>query len=131
MEDTFSDPQTQVNMYDGKVFGHKVSKYGLERGYLDYRTLSKIVGDCVLNNEILSYTGYENWDLVLGDWERDIYQYYIISYAGYQVLETLNTNENVYYNEDIDMFVWGISHFGTSWDYVLTDLELVEKWGDL
>ena len=34
-----------MKMYDGKVYGIKVSNYGLENGYLDYLTLSKIVGD--------------------------------------------------------------------------------------
>lgn len=36
----------EIKLYDGKAFGYEVSKYGLENGYLDYLTLSKIVGDC-------------------------------------------------------------------------------------
>lgn len=24
----------------------------------------------------------------------------------------------------MDIYLWGITHFGTSWDYVLTDIEL-------
>lgn len=48
-----------VKMHNNKVFGVKVSDYGLENGYLDYYTLSEIVGDCVLNNNIYEYTGYE------------------------------------------------------------------------
>lgn len=119
-----------VTLYNGKVFGFKVSDYGLEHGYLDYLTLSKIVGDCILNNEIIAATGYDDWELVSGDEEcddgeyYDIYQYYIISSAGYKFLADF-TDEIVYYNERLDMYVWGITHFGTSWDYVLTDLKLV------
>lgn len=113
----------RISTYDGEAFGYKVSRYGLENGYLDYRTLSKIIGDQVLNNNIMEFAGWENWDLVLGDEERDIYQYYIITDEGYQMLDYY-TNENVYYNEELDMFVWGIDHFGTGWDYVLTDIEL-------
>ena len=41
-----------IKMFDGKVFGMKVSDYGLENGYLDYYTLSEIIGDMVLNNNI-------------------------------------------------------------------------------
>lgn len=115
----------QIRVYDGKVFGHEVSRYGIEHGYLDYRTLSKIVGDQVLNNNIIEFVGWENWDLILGDYERDIYQYYIISYEGYQMLDYY-TNENVYYNEELDMFIWGIDHYGTGWDHVLTDIEIVK-----
>lgn len=121
--------EKQIKMYSGKVFGFDVSEYGLENGYLDYYTLSKIVGDSVLNNNIVPYMGYENWELVSGCEEYegeylDIYQYYIITESGYRFLEDF-TDEIVYYNEMLDMYVWGITHFGTSWDYVLTDLKLV------
>ena len=121
---------SQIKMYDGKVFGFKVSDYGLENGYLDYHTLSKIVGDCVLNNYIFEHIGFENWELACGqelnehDEYYDIYQYYIISESGYQFLDEF-TDEIVYYNADLDMYLWGITHFGTSWAYVLTDLKLV------
>ena len=43
--------ERSITLYDGKAYGHKVSRYALENGYLDYLTLSNIVGDCVLNNE--------------------------------------------------------------------------------
>lgn len=39
-----------MKLYGNKVYGVEVSKYGLENGYLDYLTLSKIVGPCVMNN---------------------------------------------------------------------------------
>ena len=39
------------------------------------------------------------------------------------MLEEL-TDEIVYYNSALDLYLWGITHFGTSWDYVLTDVEL-------
>lgn len=119
----------QIKMYNGKVFGQTVSDYGLENGYLDYLTLSKIVGDCILGNELLEYAGYENWDLYSGDIDEDnyfeVYQYYIITESGAKFLEEY-TDELVYYHYKLDMYLWGITHFGTSWDYVLTDIELVE-----
>lgn len=118
--------EKQIKVYDGKVYGYDVSKYGLENGYLDYYTLSKIVGDAILNNSIIEETGYENWDLYSGyEGEyQEVYQYYIITYNGAKFLEDY-TDEIVYYNDQLDMYVWGITHFGTSWDYVLTDIELV------
>lgn len=119
----------QLTVYNGKVFGQEVSDYGLEHGYLDYRTLARIVGDCVLNNNVYVYAGYENWELVNGEEENEygdyyeVYQYYIISDYGYSLLER-HTDELVYYHEELDMYLWGITHFGTSWDYVLTDIKL-------
>ena len=119
-----------IKLFDGRAYGHKVSEYGLANGYLDYLTLSKIVGDRVLNNYIYQETGYENWQLESGEEENedgypyDIYQYYIITASGAQFLEDY-TDEIVFYNEDLDMYLWGITHFGTSWDYVLTDIPIV------
>lgn len=118
-----------MKLYGDRVYGVKVSDYGLEHGYLDYLTLSKIVGDCILNNNIMEETAFE-WDLVNGETYNvkteefyDIYQYYIITERGYEFLER-HTDEIVFYNEKLDMYVWGITHFGTSWDYVLTDIKL-------
>lgn len=121
--------ERSITLYDGKAFGHEVSEYGLKNGYLDYYTLSEIVGDCILNNNIYEQAGYENWQLESGEEENedgyflDVYQYYIITNSGARFLEEY-TNELVFYNEELDMYLWGITHFGTSWDYVLTDIKL-------
>lgn len=123
--------EKRVRMFDGKVYGYKVSNYGIENGYLDYYTLAEIVDNYVLNNNIFEYVGYENWELVSGKEENEdgdfyeVYQYYIIGYHGYLFLSEY-TDELVFYNEELDMYLWGITHFGTSWDYVLTDIKLVE-----
>lgn len=53
---------------------------------------------------------------------HEIYQYYIISDNGAEILREW-TNEIVLYNEELDLYVWGVTHWGTSWDYVLTDIQ--------
>ena len=53
----------------------------------------------------------------------EIFQYFIISDNGAEILKNW-TNEIVFYNETLDMYVWGVTHWGTSWDYVLTDIKL-------
>ena len=110
-------------------FGNEVSDYGKENGYIDYATLSKSFQH-VLNNDIIGATGFDDWELENGcDYDEDedtyeeIYQYFIISGAGAQILEDY-TNEIVYYNSHLDMYVWGVTHYGTSWDYVLTDIKI-------
>lgn len=119
----------QIELHNGKVFGVEVSEHGVENGYLDYHTLGKMVGDAVMNNNVMSYTGFEEWELVNGfDVEEevfyDIYQYFIITYRGANVLR-MYTDEIVYYHEELDMYVWGVTHYGTAWEYVLTDIKLV------
>ena len=58
----------------------------------------------------------------LHDAEYDeVFQYYIISAGGANILKHW-TDELVWYNYELDMHVWGVTHYGTSWDYVLTDI---------
>lgn len=57
------------------------------------------------------------------DYFPEIFQYFIISDQGAEILKDL-TNEIVFYNSDLDMYIWGVTHFGTSWDYVLTDIRI-------
>ena len=119
----------KMKLYGDRVYGEKVSDYGLENGYLDYLTLSEIVGDCILNNEVFLQAGYENWELYSGEEENEygeyleVYQYYIIAEYGARFLSE-HTDEIVFYNEKLNLYIWGITHFGTAWDYVLTDIKL-------
>lgn len=116
--------KNEIRVYDGKIWGTvKVSKYGLEHGYLDYLTLANMVGHRILCNAIVSETNPDYWELVNGDYDQEIFQYYIISELGATILYDL-TDEPVYYNEKLDIYVWGITHFGTGWDYVLTDVKI-------
>lgn len=111
--------------------GHEISKYGLENHRVDYATLAK-AGDAVLCNRIAEYYDQHEWECINGsefvdddddeNWEqKDFYQYYIISDSLKQVL-CMWTHETVWYDEFIDVYIWGITHWGTSWDYVLTEI---------
>ena len=53
---------------------------------------------------------------------HDIYQYYIVSDEGARILSE-DTDEIVLYNEEFDINLWCVTHYGTAWDYVLTDIE--------
>jgi hypothetical protein len=117
--------KNRIKLYDGKTFGFHVSSYGLENGYLDYQTLGFIVGDAILNNTVRGETMTE-WEMVNGEFgEYDmVFQDYIISERGYEILSEL-TDEIVFYNENLDMYIWSITHYGTAWSHVLTDVELI------
>ena len=60
--------------------------------------------------------------------DDEIFQYFIVSDNGAEILKEY-TNDPIFYNEELDMYVWGVTHWGTAWDYVLTDvvLELEEE----
>lgn len=55
--------------------------------------------------------------------DQEIYQYFIVSNNGAEIIKQY-TDDPLFYNEELDMYVWGITHYGTSWSYVLTDIQL-------
>lgn len=55
--------------------------------------------------------------------DQEVFQWFIIDDLGARLLQD-ETNEIVYYNETLDMYLWGVTHYGTSWDYVLTDIKI-------
>lgn len=114
--------KNEMALYKGMACGVKVSNYGLEHGYLDYKALGEIVGAHILNNTIRQET--YGWDIIHGDYDREVFQDYIISEHGYEMLREF-TDELVFYNEDLNLYLWGITHFGTAWDHVLTDVKLI------
>lgn len=109
-------------LYGTTFCGNEASDYAKEKGYLDYYTLSEAFNS-VLNNDIMYKTeeiGY--WDQINGN-DDDIFQYFIVDDKGAKIIQEY-TNNPLFYNEELDMYVWGITHYGTSWDYVLTDIKL-------
>lgn len=106
-------------------YGNAISKYGLENGRVDYATLAKCF-DAVLNNDIMNLTydiGY--WEQVSGtvnNSNEEVFQWYIVDDWGARLLQDIN--QIVYYNKKLDMYLWGVAHYGTSWDYVLTDIAI-------
>lgn len=116
--------------------GNAISKYGLENGRVDYATLAKCF-DAVLNNDIMQLT-YDigSWEQVSGTIEntdeieelereqddQEVFQWYIVDDWGARLLKDIN--QIVCYNETLNMYLWGVTHYGTSWDYVLTSIKI-------
>lgn len=120
--------------YYDHFYGNEISDYGMQHGYVDYRCLSHC-GDMVLCNAMESRFNYSAPVLGSATYEdedgneipEDIYQWYIISDGLFHVLEHECPNEIVFYDEELDIYVWAITHWGTSWDYVLTDIPLRKR----
>ena len=124
-----------VKVTGDSLYGIKFEDYEKSQGRVSYATLAKSF-DCILANEISK--DFEYFEVVNGsehyedededgeDTWVDVYQYYIISDKGYHILENL-TDELVWYDSRLGVFVWGITHYSTSWDYVLTDIIIENK----
>lgn len=54
------------------------------------------------------------------DYPPEVFQWFIVSDAGANILQEID--EIVYYNETLDIYLWGVTHYGTSWSYVLTNI---------
>lgn len=106
-------------------YGNSVSEYGIEHGYVDYATLAKAF-NVVLNNDIMGLThDIGHWERVSNqddELEEEVYQWFIVDHWGARLLQQIG--EIVYYNETLDMYLWGVTHYGTSWEYVLTKIKI-------
>ena len=144
-------------VHKSKYFcGNEVSAYGLQCGYVDYRTLAKAFDAVLCNditklfygtingeyNEVEQISGFiDNSDAIdelqeqidelqeqidelqrEQDEQPEIYQYFIVSDSGAEILK--DYDEIVYYIPALDVYVWGVTHWGTSWDYVLTNIKI-------
>lgn len=119
----FRDVNGKLYSYYGKLV---LNDYEKEHKRLSYSNMLKaFTDDCyILNNTITDKFDFDFLDESLYDLEElTIYQYYIISEYTADKLQK-HTNEIILYNADLDMYLLGVCHFGTSWDYVLTDIEI-------
>lgn len=119
----FKDVNGKVCYYYGKLV---LNEYEKQHKKLSYSNMLKaLTDDCyILNNKIVEKLDFDFLDESLYDLEElTIYQYYIISEYTAEKLQK-HTNEIVLYNAELDMYLLGVGHFGTSWDYVLTDIKI-------
>lgn len=58
------------------------------------------------------------------DGEKEIYQYFIISDRAAEILMRDSESQILFYNSDLDMYIWGVTTYGTSWKMLLTDISL-------
>lgn len=114
---------------DNYFCGNEISAYGQEHNRLDYATFAKAF-DAVLNNNIfnMGWNIGSGWELVnSSDYDKEndeyveVFQWFIVSDNGAQMIQDY-TDEILYYHEELDIYLWGVTHWGTSWDYVLMNI---------
>lgn len=59
----------------------------------------------------------KNIECLQDDKTEEIYQFYIIDDSTAEYLKN-HTSEIIYYNDQLDIYVLCVTHWGTSWDYV-------------
>lgn len=132
MTNTNTTVKDKLTIKGDYFYGNEISDYGKEHNRVDYRTLAKAFDGVDISIDLFNLlwdTKY-GWDLYNdsdyneeNEYYEDVFRYIMISRVGAEILARW-TDEIVWYNEDTNSYVWGITHCGTSWDYVLTDIEI-------
>lgn len=101
------------------------------RGKISYRRLiNRISNNIFLFNEAPKVSNYD-FDFICGnDYDEendeyiDIYQYYLIDLCvDEKTLQDLSDDLIIAWSETLQNYVLFVDHFGTSWDYVMTDIK--------
>lgn len=99
-------------------------------GRVSYRRLiDRYIDDLVLCNNIMDidntvFNNMQNVDVEDDDFE--IYQYYLCNLSNFERENLLAYGISLSYSELLDCDVLLVTHYGTSWDYVMTDV----KWSE-
>lgn len=111
-----------------------LNEYEREHNKINYRRLINRISDgkIWLFNNAPNLSNYDFEFEVNNEYDeeteeyKDIYQYYLIDINNYMLekLKELNVDDVIIaYSETLAEYVLMVDHFGTSWDYVLTDIE--------
>lgn len=123
----------KLNEYEKE---HKKISY---RTLLDYYDITPILCNNIINIEECLYDYIEVGSIYNEeeDYYEDIYQYYIIDLSEWEledIKEKYNNELIICYSPKLENYILCVDHFGTSWNYVLTDIEYTtdyeeyEKW---
>ncbi|MGA1047344.1 MAG: hypothetical protein ACO3UU_05000 [Minisyncoccia bacterium] len=87
------------------------------RDFLDFTKESIILCNNIASDiEYLELENGDDYDEETGEY-KEIMQWYIVSNNLSEYIK-LFTNDILYYHSKLDIYIWGITHFGTSWGYV-------------
>lgn len=118
---------------------NKKNAYYMDSEYVNYKLLTDFLfTDMILCNDILNANdNYFHCQLECGnDEDIDFYQYYIVNIDNWRLEQYVNYCKQVdiepltiYYLDNLDIYILAVDHFGTSWDYVYTDIKIERKEG--
>lgn len=143
----------------GLLKNEKMGSYEIEQGYASYRTIvDRYIGDIVLCNEIINKDESVYYNMIIEDkikyynengeeisedeyindrnayCENDtpeIFQYYLCNVSEWEKEQAEKAGLILSYSNMLECNVLCVDHFGTSWDYVLTDVKLFDTYEEL
>ena len=140
----------------GLLKSESMGNYEKEQGFASYRTIvERFIGDIVLCNNIIeiddnisyieedtryyneqgeeiSEEEYLNDDNAYCDTiTPEIYQYYLCNVSEWEEEQAKKAGLILTYSDKLGCDVLCVDHFGTSWDYVLTNVKLFDNYEEL
>lgn len=115
-----------------KIYFDDVSEMAREENRLDYASMVDWCTDGhMVGLNVSPWKMAEDWERQCESDEDDeddyeVFQCFIISDNAAQFFMQF-TNELIYYSEELDMYILGVTHLGTAWSYVMTEWKLEEK----
>lgn len=106
----------------------------LRTGRVSYkRIIDRYISDLVLCNNIENLEPYEElWDNMQNSYEDiEIYQYYVCNLTEFEKEKLLEYGIILSYSNVLDVDVLCVDHFGTSWDYVMTDVKWTDNYDEM
>lgn len=96
------------------------------------RLIERISNNIFLFNKACDLSNYDFEFVLNSDYDeenedyKEIYQYYLININEYmlEILQQIDCKDLIIaYSETLENYILLVDHFGTSWDYVLTNIE--------
>ena len=113
----------------------KMGEYEKEQGFASYATIVDMFArDILLCNNILELdvSVLDNIEM-REDYEDvpDIFQWYLCNLTDFDKEYLINAGVVLSYSNLLDLDVICVNHWGTGWDYVLTDVKLFNTYDEL
>lgn len=119
-----------------KIYFDDVSEMAREENRLDYASMVDWCTDgSMVSLHVSPWKMAEDWERQYesdeddedeDDEDEEVFQCFIISDDAAQFFMQF-TNELIYYSEELDMYILGVTHLGTAWSYVMTEWKLEEE----
>jgi hypothetical protein len=120
----------------GLIKNDKMGNYEKEHKKASYKTIvDYFIGDIVLCNNIIKIdtSVYDNIELsqMYEEDYPEFYQFYLCNISDFDKEKVKVYGLILSYSDKLDCDVLCVDHYGTSWDYVLTDCPIFETWEEL
>lgn len=119
-----------------KIYFDDVSEMARKENRLDYASMVEWVTDgSMVPLNVSPWKMTEDWERQdesdesesnEDEYDEEVFQWFIISDDAAQFFMQF-TNELIYYSEELDMYILGVTHLGTAWSYVMTEWKLEEE----